>query len=91
MEENDVVEIPCTITKNHVQPTMIGEVPNHCQGLMKQIKNYEHLTIEAAIEGSYQKAVLALTVHPLISDFSLAKIILDEYIDQHQGYFPKLQ
>jgi alpha-galactosidase/6-phospho-beta-glucosidase family protein len=58
---------------------------------MKLVKNYERLTIEAATEGSYQKARLALTVHPLIKDFSLATKILNEYIYQHKGYFPDLR
>jgi 6-phospho-beta-glucosidase len=57
-------------------------------GMMKQVKYYEHLTIEAAVERSYQKARLALTVHPLVRDFSIAGTILDEYISKHHGYFP---
>jgi 6-phospho-beta-glucosidase len=60
-------------------------------GLIQQVKHYEHLTIEAAIEQSYQKALLALTIHPLVRDYSKAKSILDEYITQHHNYFPVLK
>jgi 6-phospho-beta-glucosidase len=58
--------------------------------LIKQVKYYEHLTIEAAVGSSYQKARLALTVHPLVGDFSISTRILDEYISLHKGYFPNL-
>jgi alpha-galactosidase/6-phospho-beta-glucosidase family protein len=58
---------------------------------MKQVKYYERLTIEAATEGSYQKARLALTIHPLIKDFSVATEILNEYISKHEGNFPDLR
>ncbi len=90
MEELDVVEIPALVKNGEIHPLAVGVVPDHCMGLIKQVKHYEHLTIEAAIESSYQKARLALTLHPLVGDFSISTRILDEYISQHKGYFPDL-
>jgi len=91
MDDLDVVEIPTLVQHDHIQPMVVGEIPAHCLGLIKQIKRYEQLTIEAAVEGSYHKALLALTIHPLIRDFTVARHILNEYISQHRGYFPDLQ
>jgi 6-phospho-beta-glucosidase len=90
MEELDVVEIPAIVNRDDVVPISIGNIPNHCFGLIKQVKYYERLTIEAAVEKSIKKARLALTLHPLIRDFSLATQILHEYMMQHRGYFPEL-
>ncbi len=90
MDTRDVVEIPALVSRGHVQPLEITDVPLHCMGLVQQVKHYEHLTIEAAVENSYQKALLALTIHPLVRDFSTARSILDEYIIRHLGYFPEL-
>lgn len=90
LEERDVVEIPALVTKDHIQPLSVDEIPSHCMGLIRQVKNYEHLTIDAASQGSYKKALLALTIHPLVQDFSLAKTILDEYIIAHKDNFPNL-
>ena len=90
MDEKDVVEIPTLVKRDQIQPMVVGEIPAHCMGLIKQVKYYEHLTIEAAVEASYQKARLALTIHPLVRDFSIASMILDEYITQHKSYFPDL-
>lgn len=91
MDDQDVVEIPTLVSNGQIQSLLVGEIPAHCLGLMKQVKYFEYLTIEAAVENSYQKALLALTTHPLVSDFTTARLILDEYITQHKGYFPILQ
>jgi 6-phospho-beta-glucosidase len=91
MEEQDVVEIPALVSHDQIQPMAVNDIPMHCLGLIQQVKHYEHLTIDAAMENSYSKALLALTLHPLVRDFSTAKSILDEYITLHHGYFPTLQ
>jgi 6-phospho-beta-glucosidase len=91
MDDLDVVEIPAMVQYDQVQPLAVGKLPEHCLGLMREVKHYEHLTIEAATEGSYQKARMALALHPLIRDYAQAGKILDEYIVQHQGFFPVLQ
>jgi alpha-galactosidase/6-phospho-beta-glucosidase family protein len=57
---------------------------------MSQVKAYEQLTMQAAVERSYQKALQALTIHPLVEDASLAKKILNGYLKEHGSYFPKL-
>jgi 6-phospho-beta-glucosidase len=90
MDTDDVVEIPAVASHGQVHPLAVGEIPAACLGLMKQVKAYERLTIDAALEGSYSKALLALTIHPLVMDRTLAKEILDEYRERHQAYFPEL-
>jgi 6-phospho-beta-glucosidase len=91
MDDKDVVEIPALVRYDQVLPLAVGDIPEHCMGMMREVKHYEHLTIEAAIKGSYQKARMALALHPLIHDYAQAGTILDEYITKHQGYFPLLQ
>jgi len=55
------------------------------------VKAYEQLTIQAAMENSYDLALRALSIHPLVPSFKIAKLILDDYIEQHGDYFPKLE
>jgi 6-phospho-beta-glucosidase len=90
MSASDVVEIPAWISKDHIQPVAIGEIPDHCLGLMKLVKTYEKLTIEAAVENSRQKAVDAIALHPLVADYSLAQRLVEGYLQRHGVYFPKL-
>ncbi len=91
MQEDDVVEIPAGLSGGIVRPYATGELPAHCLGLMLQVKEYERLSISAALDGSYEKAIVALTLHPLFSDERLAKKILDGYIERHAGLFPTLK
>lgn len=91
MKQEDVVEIPALVQNNQIKPLAIGEIPTHCASLMQRVKEYERLTIAAARESSYQKAVLALAMHPLINDYTLAKNILEQYRQQHGATFPILK
>jgi alpha-galactosidase/6-phospho-beta-glucosidase family protein len=91
MAQEDVVEIPALVSKNLVRPVVVGAIPDHCLGLMKQVKAYERLAIEAALENSYSKALQALTLHPLVADYVLAKAILEDYVKGHAGLFPALR
>lgn len=88
MGADEVVEVPAFVGRSRIEPLGVGEIPAHCLGLMKSVKAYERLTVEAAIEGSYSKALTALAIHPLVSDYELARTILDEYIQKHGEYFP---
>ncbi len=90
MGPEDVVEIPVHASQKGVLPLAVGEIPDLALGLMKQVKAYEQMTIEAAVHGSYTKALLGLSLHPLVRDYSLAQAILDEYRQEHGDYFPAL-
>ncbi len=90
MEDDDVVEVPCYVYKDIIRPLSIGSVPDEFLGLMKQVKAYERLTIDAAVNLSYQSALKALTIHPLVPTVSVAKKVLDDYIEAFGDLFPKL-
>lgn len=90
MGRDDIVEIPAIVSKDKIEPVDVGVIPDHCLGLMKTIKAYEHLTVEAAVKRSYTLALQALTIHPLVQDFGLAQKVLDGYLSMHGDYFPVL-
>ena len=90
MEEQDVVEVSCYLARGLVRPIAIGSVPDHALGLMKQVKEYERLTVEAAVTGSYATALKALALHPLVPSYGVARQILDDYIEQHGDLLPRL-
>jgi 6-phospho-beta-glucosidase len=90
MRGDDVVEAPCWVGRDLIRPLAIGAIPDHALGLMKQVKACERLTIEAALERSYAKALAAFSQHPLTPSHAAAKAILDEYIEKHGATFPPL-
>lgn len=75
----DVVEVTCHVSNEGIQPVKINEVPEHCYLLMRMIKMYEKLTIEAIEKEDLKKAILALTYHPLVQSYSLAQTLVKEY------------
>ncbi len=91
MADDDVVEVTCHVGNGVIRPIAMGPLPDRALGLMKSVKAYERLTIQAAVEGSYTLALKALALHPLVPSYETAKMILDDYIAQHGDYFPTLR
>ncbi len=88
---NSIVETNAIVGKNGVFPLTFGELPLSIKGLIQQVKYYEILTIEAAIEKSYQKALKALTIHPLIGDVEIAKNLLHDILAANKDYIPEMR
>ena len=91
MEADDVIETTCMVSHGIVRPFAMGSLPMEDLGLIKSVKAYERLTIQAAVDKSYDTALKALMLHPLVPGYEIAKNILDDYLDQHGDYFPKLR
>ncbi|MDP7979468.1 6-phospho-beta-glucosidase [Bacillus multifaciens] len=86
---DSAVEINCIITKDGPKPIAVGDLPVPVRGLVQQIKSFERVTIEAAITGDYHKALLAMTINPLVPSDKVAKQILDEMLEAHKKYLPQ--
>lgn len=84
-----IIEVTAKITKDGPIPhKFINEFPTQIKGLISQIKQFEILGAEAAVEGSYEKALLAMITNPLIvNDFEGHKL-LDEMLEAHKEYLP---
>jgi 6-phospho-beta-glucosidase len=89
LKDDDVIEVPCLLDSNGPVPMGVGPMPEHMKGLVQSVKQYERYTVSAAVTGSYDDALMALTIHPLVCSHSLAKKILDDYLDQHKHYLPQ--
>lgn len=88
--DNYVLEITSKITKDGPVPhKFIDEFPVHVKGLITQIKQFEILGAQAAYEGSYEKALLAMVTNPLISSDVEGHKLLDEMLEAHKAYLPK--
>jgi alpha-galactosidase/6-phospho-beta-glucosidase family protein len=81
--DGDVVEVTCMVDEGGAHPMPQDSLPEVAQGLIGPVKAYERLTVEAAVEGSYDKALKALLVHPLVGSYPTAKDILDDYLFEH--------
>ncbi|MFA5889793.1 MAG: 6-phospho-beta-glucosidase [Actinomycetota bacterium] len=78
-----VVEVPCRVDASGATPIAQDPLPEHCLGLMRAVKSYERLTIDAALTGSRDTALTALTSHPLVGDVDRASALLDDILAAH--------
>lgn len=87
LNDDDVIEVTCKVSKAGIAPVPIGEVPEHCYLLIRMIKLYEKLTVKAIQTKSKETAIQALTLHPLINSYSLAKKLVEKYDTVYEGLF----
>lgn len=76
LADDDVVEVPCQVDWHGPQPLAVGRAPAQVRGLLLAVKEYERLTIRAAVEGSQELARLALLTYPLIGEWRSADKLL---------------
>lgn len=86
MRPDDVVEISCVIEQGEVRPLPVGDIPEHQELLMRVVKQYERLTVEAVLRRSRETAVWALMAHPLVLSYSRARRLVDQYLAAHARY-----
>jgi 6-phospho-beta-glucosidase len=63
-----VVETPCRVDTGGATPLPVAALEPQFHGLTSAVKSYELLTIQAAVQGDEQAAMLALLANPLGPD-----------------------
>ncbi|MBP6467898.1 MAG: 6-phospho-alpha-glucosidase [Fusobacteriaceae bacterium] len=90
-DETAMVEIPCIVGSDGPASLVIGAIPQFQKGLMEQQVSVEKLTVEAWVEGSYQKLWQAIIMSKTVPSATIAKNILDDMIEANKGYWPVLK
>ncbi|MEW9094271.1 MAG: 6-phospho-beta-glucosidase [Clostridiaceae bacterium] len=88
---SSVIETNAMVNKTGAVPISSGTLPNSIKGLMQQIKLYEILTIEAAVNGDYNQAFLALINNPLGGSINITKKLLKDILDENKEYLPQFK
>ena len=91
LDDDASIEINCVIGKDGAIPIKPRCIPKGISGLIRTVKEYETLTIEAAVEGSRSKALLAMGIHPLIPTTSVVPKLLDTMLAANKPYLPNFQ
>lgn len=87
LEDTDVIETTCRVTKNKFERVPIGTtISESCKGLIQTVKRYEKLTVKAGIEGDLEAAKQALWCHPLIGDAQAAEQVIHDLMQAHKQY-----
>lgn len=91
LPDDAMVEVPAYITERGPEPVRMGEIPVFYKGLIEQQEAVEKLVVEAAIEHSYEKALMAFTLSKTVPSLFVAKKILDEMMEANKEYWPELR
>jgi len=86
LRDEDVVEVSCHVDACGIQPVHFGPMPERQSYLVKAVKNYERLAVEAIRTRDRRLAVDALVAHPLVLSYSRARPLVDRYLEAHAAY-----
>lgn len=90
LEEDEVAEIACRIGKDGATPLPIESAgTRHMIEMIRTVKAYERLAVEAALTGDRAQAMAALLTHPLVGDYAQGKACFDALLEAHRAYLPQ--
>jgi 6-phospho-beta-glucosidase len=83
------MELPAAVGRGGIRPLPTEPLPAACFDLVKRVKAYELLTVQAAVNGDRQAALQALLANPLGPAPDRAQAVLDDMLDTHRAHLPQ--
>lgn len=84
-----IVETPVMVDGAGIHPVHVGALPEPVAELCRRELMSAQLGVDAAVEGSYEKALQCFLLDPVIHDLDSAKLILDEYLKIYREHLPQ--
>lgn len=84
-----MVETPVMVNGAGIHPVHMGALPEPVAELCRRELMTAQLGVDAAVEGSYEKALQCLLLDPAIHDLDSAKLILDDYLETYKKHLPQ--
>jgi maltose-6'-phosphate glucosidase len=91
LPDDAMVEVAASLGINGPYPYAVGHIPPFYKGLIENQFAFEKLAVEALFEGSYTKALQALTLNRTVVDAKKARTILDALIEANKDYWKELK
>ena len=83
------VETPVIVDGAGIHPVHVGPLPEPVAELCRRETLVAQLCVDAAVEGSREKALQCLLLDPVITDIDTAKKVLDDYLTSYKEYLPQ--
>jgi 6-phospho-beta-glucosidase len=83
-----VLEMPVNVSRGKVEPIPAPPLPKACFDLIARVKEFELLTIEAAVHGDRRAAREALRAHPLGPAPDRVDAVLADLLETNRKYLP---
>lgn len=85
------IEATSVITRGGPLPLNVAPFEEDTQALLALMKAFERFTIDAAVTGSYQSALRALNLNPLVKTGEVLEQALNETIRENIRYLPQFR
>jgi len=84
LPEDAAVEVPAEVSKKGIEVKRVGESPWFLRGLLYAVKASERLAVDAIVHNSYETALRALVVNPLVPSIDAARQFLDKIVEEER-------
>ncbi len=89
LDPDVVVETPCRVTQAGAAPLPVAALAPQMYGLTSAVKAYELLTVQAALSGDEEAAMLALLANPLGPDATHVEEVWSDLKRSNAGMLPQ--
>ncbi len=83
-----VLEMPCKIDRHGIHPLPAEPLPPVFFGLIAQVKSYEILAAQAAVNGDRNTLYQAMLAHPLGPEVDQIETVMEDLLSTHRLYLP---
>lgn len=83
------VETPVHVNGAGIHPVHVGPLPEPIVELCRRELIVAQLGVDAAVEGSYEKALQCLLLGPVIMDMETSRSVLDDYLQTYKEHLPQ--
>jgi 6-phospho-beta-glucosidase len=80
------MEMPCLVNKSGIHPLPAKPLPEECFQLIQKVKQYELLTVQAAVTGDHDLVRQALLAHPLGPSENNVDSVLADLLETNRPY-----
>ena len=88
LADDAVIEVPARVDRSGATALAVEPLEPLYAGLVGAVTAYEHLALEAAIHGGYDRVFDALLAHPLVGQAHLAAGLADRLVAHNRDYLP---
>lgn len=86
LPQNAIVEVPAVIDRSGIYGLSMGDLPKPIAALCNLQITIQELAVEAAVEGSKEKALQSLLIDPVVNSVNAAKEALDKLLNVQSEY-----
>ncbi len=88
LPDDAVIEVPAVVDKSGAKAQPVAPLEPLFAGLVAATTSYEHLALDAAVHGGYDRVFKAMLAHPLIGQYDLARGLTDRLVAHNREHLP---